>query len=32
MIDEMPWAWRGAGLAVAGLIALAIALFRRPPG
>jgi DNA polymerase I len=32
MIDEMPWAWRGLGLAIAGLAAMAIAVFRRPPG
>ena len=24
MIDEMPWAWRGAGLAAAGLVAIAV--------
>jgi len=24
MIDEMPWAWRGLGLAVAGLVAVIV--------
>jgi hypothetical protein len=32
MIGEIPWAWRGFWLAVAGLAAVAIAVFRRPPG
>jgi hypothetical protein len=31
MIDATPWAWRGLGLAIAGLIAIAVSIFR-PPG
>jgi hypothetical protein len=31
MIDETPWAWRGFGLAIAGLVAIAVSR-RRPSG